>query len=288
MCVARGWLAAVAAAIGVAFVLGGLSATATASIAIRPAPEAPDPKQMVLTSSDLGSARGHSPAVLQGPRLPVRHLVQARVRGRPVQRDPAFVAYSRPRSGRSATTTTRYLANLRRLFGTKQFRVFLKESFATELPAGGVVSNLQIGRLRNLGAGPGSFDVPLAMRVLGLRTEMHIAAFRVERVLGVVTAMGELGRRLAVSTMTRLAKIMAGRMTAELAPRNVAPPTIAGAPIVGQSLTAPPRDVDTESADFTPTNGSAATRPERTARASSAQRQSRTRFPSTTSAQRCG
>jgi hypothetical protein len=140
--------------------------------------------------------------------------------------------------GTSAVTTTRYLATYRRLFGTKQFRAFLTESFEEEFPIDDFVTNVQIGRPRNLGAGPGSFDLLITARVLGLRTDFHIAVFRVERVLGVVGATGEPGGRVPLSVMTRLAKIMAARMVTELAPRSTALPTISGSPVVGQTLTA--------------------------------------------------
>jgi hypothetical protein len=223
---------------GVVVLLAALSGAASAAIAILPAPGAPDPKQMVLTSADLGGARVTLQRYYKDPDFPSVISYEREFEDGRIGSTPITYLYNEAEVGTSVTTTTRYLANLRRLFGTKQFRAFLVESFATEFPVGGLVSNLQIGRPRDLGAGAGSFDVPLTMRTFGLRTEMHIAAFRVERVLGVVTAVGEPGRRLALPTMTRLAKIVAGRMSAELAPRNVAPPTIAGAPIVGQSLSA--------------------------------------------------
>jgi len=230
--------AAVAVVIGIAVLLGGVTVNASAAISVRPPPGVPDPEQMVLARADLGGARVTLQRYYTDPDFPSVISYEREFEAGRFGPTAISYLYNEAEVGTSVTTTTRFLANLRSSFGTKQFRAFLAESFATELPAGRLLSNLQIGRPRSLGVGPGSFDVPLTMRILGLRTEMHIAVFKVERVLGYVTAMGEPGRRLALSTMTRLAKIGGGRMAAELAPRNIAPPSISGAPVVGQLLTA--------------------------------------------------
>jgi hypothetical protein len=234
----RRGLETAAAVIGLGFLLGGLSADASAAGAIRPAPGTPDPKRMVLTSADLGGAKVTAQRYYKDADFPSvisyeRELEDGRLGSTllPYVNNEAEV-------GTSAATATRFLVTLKRLFGTKDLRVFLAESFTEELPTGGIASNLQIGRPRNLGAGPGSLDVPISVRILGLRTEMHIAFFRVERVLGAVTAVGMPGRRLPLPVMTRLAKIMAGRMSAELTPRNTALPTIVGTPSAGQTLIA--------------------------------------------------
>jgi hypothetical protein len=140
--------------------------------------------------------------------------------------------------GTSARSTTQYVVRLRRLFASEGGRKLIADSFAEEFPTGGTVSKLRVGRPRNLGAGAGSFDVLLTVRILGLRTDAHISIFRVERALGGLLAVGAPGRRVRLSVMTRLAKVMAGRMTVELAPRSTSPPTITGAAAVGQTLTA--------------------------------------------------
>jgi len=195
---------------------------------------------MVLTTSDLGSG--------------------ARVTGQRYYKDadPSVISYMREfESGRvgstqlpyvdseaeigtSAQSTASYLNTTRRLLGSKQGRKLLKEVLSEAFPTGGLVSNLQVGRPRNLGLGSGSFDLLITVKLLGLRTELHIAAFRVDRVLGALGAVGAPGKRVPLSVMTRLAKIMAGRMGAELVPKNTARPVISGTPQVGQTLTATP------------------------------------------------
>jgi hypothetical protein len=140
--------------------------------------------------------------------------------------------------GTSAGSTASYLGTIRRLLVSKQGRALLEKSLTGQLPAGGLVSKPQVGRPRALGVGAGSFELPMFFQVLGLRTELHFAFFRVERVLGAVLVVGAPGERGMRAVIVRLAKIASGRMRAELAPRSTVPPEVAGTPAVGQTLTA--------------------------------------------------
>jgi len=141
--------------------------------------------------------------------------------------------------GTRAETTASFLAFARRYFASKQGRAELKQGFDQEIGgADFLISELRIGRVRNLGAGTGSFDLPMSVKILGLRTDIHLAVFRVERVLGALLSIGAPGSRLPVSAMTRLAKLMTGRMTAQLGPKIVTAPVVSGLPQAGQTLTA--------------------------------------------------
>jgi hypothetical protein len=141
--------------------------------------------------------------------------------------------------GKNSETTARFLVYVRRVFASKQGRAELKKGFDEEIgDADILVSDLRIGRVRDLGVGPGSFDLPMTVTVLGLRTDIHISVFRVERVLGALFALGAPGVRLPVSALTRLARLMTGRMAARLGPKIVTPPAVSGSPQVGQTLTA--------------------------------------------------
>lgn len=211
---------------------------AAASGALRPAAGAPDPKSMVLTSADLGGANVTAQGYYKDKDFSSvisysREFEDGRL-------GSTLLPYvdSEAEVGTSAATTRNFLLSYRALLGTKQGRRMIVESIADEAGEDGFLSNIQVGRPRNLGVGPGSFVVPISARILGARTEFPMAAFRVERVLGIVSAMGIPGRRLPLTTMTRLAKIMAVRMTAELMPKSTAAPTISGSPAVGQTLMA--------------------------------------------------
>ena len=229
----------VAAAAVVALLLATTHAvSAAASSAIRPAPGTPDPRLMVLTSADLGGARVTAQGYYKDKDFPsVISYSREFEDGRAGSTLLPYVA-SDVEIGTSVSTTTNFLLSFRALLATKQGRKLIAESMEEEIPGDGLVSNVQVGRPRNLGVGPGSWDVIISVRVLGTRTELHMAAFRVERALGVLVAWGVPGRRVPLATMTRLAKIMAARMTAELGPKSTAPPAISGNPTVGQTLTA--------------------------------------------------
>lgn len=228
-------LAGAATALCAALVLG--VADVGSAPTIRPAPGGPDPKQMVLTSADLRGARVTRQGYYKDPDFPSvisfgRELEDGRFGSTPLP----YVS-SDAEVGTSAATTARFLAQIRTIFGSREFRDILAESLAEELDLD-VVAKIQVGKPRSLGVGPGSFDLPMTLRVFGIRTDVHIAVFRVERVLGAVTAVGEPGRRLTIPTMARMARVMSARMTTQLTPRNTVPPVAAGTPSVGQTLTA--------------------------------------------------
>jgi hypothetical protein len=86
--------------------------------------------------------------------------------------------------------------------------------------------------------GADSFDLLVTFRLLGLRVDAHFAAFRVERIVGVLGVVGEPSERVSRSRVAGLARIMAGRMAVDFAPRNTVAPAISGSPAVGQTLTA--------------------------------------------------
>jgi hypothetical protein len=80
--------------------------------------------------------------------------------------------------------------------------------------------------------------MPITFETLGLRTDLRLAFFRVDRVLGGLVVVGVPGARVPRAAIVRLAKISSDRMHVELAPRNTVPPEVAGTPLVGQTLTA--------------------------------------------------
>ncbi len=225
-------------ALAAALLAAAGAADVSASNAIRPAPGTPDPRAMVLTSADLGRARVTTQRYFKDADFPSVISYQREFEVGRYGATPLPYVDSQAEVGRSAAMTTRYLGSLRTFFASKEAQELLAKSFEEDLPGGGLLSNVQVGHPRNLGAGPGSFDVLVTARVLGLRTDLHIAAFRVERVLGLVSTVGETGRRIPLSVMTRLARIMAARMNVELALRNTRLPTVSGTPAIGQKLSA--------------------------------------------------
>jgi len=248
----RPWPALAGLALAFGLLLTAVSPDAPAAVSVRPPAGSPDPKQMVLTASDLGrGARVVSQGYYKDADFPSVISYEREFESGKVGATALLDVDSTAEIGTSAQSTARFLSTIRRLYGTKEFRTVVKKQFAKEFGDGlGLVSGLQVGRPRNLGVGSG-FDLLISLRVLGLRTEFHIAAFSVERVLGALVVVGAPGERVPRSVMTRLAKVMAGRMSVELGPKNTVAPTISGTPQVGQTLTATPGTWTGSPASFT-------------------------------------
>lgn len=213
-------------------------AGAQADAALRPASGAPDPRQMVITAGDVGGAKVTSQHYYKDTAFPsayTREFDAGKV-------GSARFVYLDTEAGigTSAANTARFFGTTRKVFGTKAFA----KEFAKEIEAGtggiGLVKVTRVGRPRSLGVGSSSFDVAISMRVLGVHTDAHLTVFAVERALGELILVGEPGRRVGAPTMTRLARLVAGRMTSALRPRNTGLPAISGPAQVGQTLTASP------------------------------------------------
>jgi hypothetical protein len=193
---------------------------------------------MVLTAADLGGAR----VVEQGYYRErdfssvmsfARELENARFRG------SRFLSVdSAADVGVDAETTAQFLSTLRRALATNQGRALLKRAITSSLPENGVATNVQVGRPRALALGPDGFDLLITFRLLGRRTEIHLAMFAVERALGTITTLGLPGTGVARAQILRLARLMSTRMTTQLTPRNKALPAITGTAQDTATLTA--------------------------------------------------
>jgi hypothetical protein len=216
------------------------ASTVSASNAIRPAPGTPDPRFMVLESDDLGRAKVTRQRYFKDTDFPsvisyVREFEDGSSGGVPLP-----YVESQAEVGKSAATSARFLVALRIFFASKEARKFIAESFVEGLGDEVFVTDIRIGRPRALGVGPGSFDLVVTARLLGRPIDFHVAAFSVERVLGLLTVVGAVGQRVSLRVMKRLATIMAARTVLELVPQNLARPSISGSPMLGQTLTANP------------------------------------------------
>ena len=220
-----------------AVLVAGRPVDAAEGASIRPAPGAPDPRLMVLTAADLGSgAKVTTQHYYKDADFPSVISYSRELEGGRVGSVQLVYVDSEAEVGTSARTTTGFVNGVRQLLSSKAERTSLAKALAEG--AGKDFKVVSVGAPRNLGAGPGSFDVLVALRVLGQRADMHIAIFSVERVLDGLFVLG-LGR-VPLAAMTRLARVQVAHTTAGLLPKNTAPPTIAGNAAVGQTLTAAP------------------------------------------------
>jgi hypothetical protein len=231
-------------ALGATLLLSTLSAAlllafdsdSSAGVDQRPPAGSPDPRLMVLRSSDLGGAPVTAQRYYKDTDFPSVISYEREFESARVGSTMLLTVNSEAEIGTSAPTTASFLRAFQRFLGTKAGRRVLTQAITDE--AEGLVSGVQVGRPRALGVGDSSFDLLVTLRVLGIPLEARLAAFRVERVLGLLLTMGEPGERVSRTVSKRLAGIMAARARAELVPRSTGAPVVSGIAEVGQTLTA--------------------------------------------------
>ena len=113
-------LAGIALAAALLAVAG--AADVWASNAIRPAPGAPDPGAMVLTSADLGRARVTTQRYFKDADFPSLISYEREFEDGTFAATPLLWVDSQAEVGTNTLTTARFLARQKRLFGTKQDR----------------------------------------------------------------------------------------------------------------------------------------------------------------------
>jgi hypothetical protein len=203
-------------------------------------PGVPDPRLMVLRVADLpaGARVAHqryfTDVAFDNAVSYTREFDRARI-----GRAELLELESLAEVGGSVGSARAIVGTVRTLFGSKRGRATLKKQIAAAVAEeDGVISNFEFGRPRNLGSGDESFDITGSFRVLGLRVEFHFAVVRVDRVVGLISVVGEPRNRVSFSGVRRLAAAQVAHTRRELAPRNLAPPTVTGAAAEGQTLTA--------------------------------------------------
>jgi len=166
-----------------------LGSDATAGAVQRPPVGSPDPRQMVLGASDLGGARVTAQRYYRDPDFPSVISYERELESARVGSTRLVAVDSEAEVGTSAAITASFLREFERFVGTKAGRRLLTQAITRE--AEGLVSNVRAGRPRALGVGADSFDVLVTLKVLGLRLDARVAAFRVDRVLGLLITMSQ-------------------------------------------------------------------------------------------------
>jgi hypothetical protein len=132
-------------------------------------------------------------------------------------------------------------ASARTVFGSSAGRALLSKSILDEFKKdvkGKGSTKVTFGKIRSLGIGDETFVQPITITLLKLiRFSFVISVTREERLLSVVTVMGQPGGKVAVEDIAKLQRKIADRIVVALAPINTALPTITGTATVGQVLT---------------------------------------------------
>jgi len=147
-----------------AVLVAGRPVDAAEGASIRPAPGAPDPRLMVLTAADLGSgAKVTTQHYYKDADFPSVISYSRELEGGRVGSVQLVYVDSEAEVGTSARTTTGFVNGVRQLLSSKAERTSLAKALAEG--AGKDFKVVSVGAPRNLGAGPGSFDVLVALRV---------------------------------------------------------------------------------------------------------------------------
>jgi hypothetical protein len=99
---------------------------------------------------------------------------------------------------------------------------------------------LRVGHVHKLAVGASAFFVPMRVEAKGHFIPLDIVLVRVDRVIGLIGAVGMPDRPIAMSNVKVLATTQASHTAAGLLPAVASPPTISGTPVQGQTLTAAP------------------------------------------------
>ena len=173
-------------------------------------------------------------------------------------------------------------ATAKTVFGSPGGRALLTKSILDEFKKdvkGKGAAKVTFGKIRSLGIGDETFVQPITITLLKLiRFSFVISVTREDRLLSVVTVMGQPGGKVAIEDIAKLQRTVAGRIVTALTPANTALPTITGTATVGQVLTGADGRGRTRR-PASPAPGSSAMQPEPTASRFPAQRPRPTRSP---------
>ena len=106
-----------------------------------------------------------------------------------------------------------------------------------------------VGALRKVAGYDQGFEVPVSVAIKGKRVYQNIILLRLDRVF--VTIFETALRPIGAGVTAKYATAIAGHIGTELAPINVSPPTVTGAAVQGQTLTAAPGAWSAPDATFT-------------------------------------
>jgi hypothetical protein len=142
-------------------------------------------------------------------------------------------------------TATKDVAKAETGFRSKAGRTLFVKTIAKE--AGVKTTAVAVGAPRKVAGYDQGFELPVSVKVKSGRVYETLVYLRIDRV---AVLMLEVGLRPIGSTTSKYAASIAAHIGTELAPKPVSPPTIAGTPQQGQTLTASPGTWSADDAQF--------------------------------------
>jgi hypothetical protein len=120
----------------------------------------------------------------------------------------------------------------RSIAGRKRLAATIAKSEKVKLKA------VTVGALRRVAGYDQGFELPISFPAKGQRAYENLIVLRLDRVFVFIFEVGL--RPISVATSAKYATAIAGHIGTELAPIDVAPPTVTGTAVQGQTLTAAP------------------------------------------------
>jgi hypothetical protein len=196
---------------------------------------APDPAQMALLAGDIPNSK------VKGKRMkPGTGYVAAYSRefelSKPYGSSQLLFISSDVSLAAAAKTTVADMAGIRRFLRSTQGRQFLANTFSADLGKAVAKKDVTIGKLRTPPIGDEAVLVSLAVRTKEGRFYAALTWFRVDRTLSSLVVVGL--RPTGPVSVAKLGGMVVAHVGQQFTPLSTIPPTIAGAPQQGQTLTA--------------------------------------------------
>jgi hypothetical protein len=209
-----------------------------ASTQLQPAAGSPDPAKAVIRSEDVGGASVTHQGYYKDASFPSSISYSREFSAGKVSGTRFRYLDSEAEVGSDASTANQFVQTLRAYFASTQGRTALKKSILGSSGKLGKVVTVRIASPRPLTVSQG-FYIVIQVKARGITIEQgDLAVFSLDRILGTLTFISATGAPIPRATLTRISATMAGRFGAELQPKSVAVPTVAGTPQAGQTLTA--------------------------------------------------
>ena len=195
----------------------------------------PDPAQMALLAGDIPNSK------VAGRRIkPEAGYVAAYERefelSKPYGSSKVLYINSEVSLAAAAKTTIADIAGLRRFLGSTQGRQLLTSSIAGEVGTTVKAKDVTIGKLRTPPIGDEGVLVSVTVRTKSGPVYAAISWFRVDRALSFLVVIGL--RPVGPVAVGKLGGMIVAHVGQQFTPVSTVPPTIAGTPVQGQTLTA--------------------------------------------------
>lgn len=196
---------------------------------------APDPAQMALLAADIPNSK------VKGTRLkPEKGYVAAYTRefelSKPYGSSQLLFINSEVALAATAKTAITDLAGFKRFVRSPQGRREIAKSFGPAAGTAVAKNSVTVGKLRTPSIGDEAALVSLSVRTKTGLFYVGITVFRVDRTLSTLVVVGL--RPAGPVSLAKLAGMVVAHVGQQFTPVSTVPPTIAGTPQQGQTLTA--------------------------------------------------